>query len=158
TLACVSKTSSMPTGADDLKTFGTNVANIFATVCSKIDCGPISTNATTGVYGKYSFCDTLQRVNWAMTAYYANFMYADYACDFKGFAKMVKPASNSDANCSSQKDDTSSSSSGSSSDKSDSSGSSSSDKTSKKSAAASSSLSAISAGAAAIAALAAAFF
>ncbi|KAJ2770760.1 hypothetical protein GGI18_005161, partial [Coemansia linderi] len=76
-------------------------------------------------YGKYSFCDPLQRVSWVMTEWYNDQRNVDGACDFDGFAKVVSVKSTDDSSCSDQKDDPQSSK-GPSSDKGDSSSSSSS--------------------------------
>ncbi|KAJ2494089.1 1 3-beta-glucanosyltransferase gel4 [Coemansia sp. RSA 2050] len=124
TLTCVSKQSSIPTSAGDLEKFGQSVSSIFGTVCGTVDCGAVSGNATTGKYGKYSFCDPLQRVSWVMTEWYNDQRNVDGACDFGGFAKIVSVKSTDDSSCSDQKDD-SQPSKGGSSDKGDSSSSSS---------------------------------
>ncbi|KAJ2484317.1 1 3-beta-glucanosyltransferase gel4 [Coemansia sp. RSA 2320] len=115
TLTCVSKQTSIPTSAGDLATFGTTVSNIFGTVCGTVDCSAVSGNANTGKYGKYSFCDPLQRVSWVMTQWYNDQRNVDGSCDFGGFAKTQSVKSTDDSGCSSQKDDPSSSSSSSSS-------------------------------------------
>ncbi|KAJ1897716.1 hypothetical protein LPJ71_006307 [Coemansia sp. S17] len=125
TLTCVSKQSTIPTSAGDLAKFGQSVSTIFGTVCGSVDCSAVSGNATAGKYGKYSFCDPIQRVSWVMTEWYNEQRNVDGSCDFGGFAKIVSVKSSDDSSCSDQKDDPKSPS-GSSSDKGDSSSSSSS--------------------------------
>lgn len=103
TLTCVSKMTAPPTGDAELAKFGKTVSEIFGTACAKIDCGPVSSNATTGTYGKYSFCDTIQRVNWVMTAYYTNQRQVSGSCDFNGFAHTQSVKSTDDSRCPTQK-------------------------------------------------------
>ncbi|KAJ2560703.1 1 3-beta-glucanosyltransferase gel4, partial [Coemansia sp. RSA 1836] len=105
TLTCVSKLSAVPTLAGDLKKFGQSVSSIFGTVCGTVDCSSVSGNATTGKYGKYSFCDPIQRVSWVMTEWYNNQRNVDGSCDFGGFAKTQSVKSTDDSSCSDQKDD-----------------------------------------------------
>ncbi|PIA19201.1 hypothetical protein COEREDRAFT_79161 [Coemansia reversa NRRL 1564] len=110
TLSCVSKTTEMPTSNGDLKTFGKDVGNIFGQVCADIDCGDVSGDASTGKYGKYSFCNAIQRVSWVMNAWYESQRGVDGSCDFNGFASTTKPELSSDSTCSNQKDSSSNSS------------------------------------------------
>ncbi|KAJ1902349.1 1 3-beta-glucanosyltransferase gel4 [Kickxella alabastrina] len=128
-LKCVSKTDTIPTNAGDLKTFGAKVAGIYDTVCSKTDCGVVTTDGTKGVYGKYSFCDDLQRVSWVMNAWYEEQRGINGSCDFNSFGTVVEASSSDDSKCSDQNNDSSSSSK--SSDSKSGSGSSSSDASSK---------------------------
>ncbi|KAJ2329369.1 hypothetical protein GGI00_003957, partial [Coemansia sp. RSA 2681] len=85
--------------------FGQSVSSIFGTVCGTVDCSSVSGNATTGKYGKYSFCDPIQRVSWVMTEWYNNQRNVDGSCDFGGFAKTQSVKSTDDSSCSNQKDD-----------------------------------------------------
>ncbi|KAJ1829557.1 1 3-beta-glucanosyltransferase gel4 [Coemansia sp. RSA 2599] len=101
-LSCVSKLKSMPTKPDDLKSFGKNVGNVFGTACADIDCGDVSTDAEKGQYGKYSFCNAIQRVSWVMNAWYVEQRGVDGSCDFDGFAEVVEPELSNDSTCSDQ--------------------------------------------------------
>ncbi|KAJ2725471.1 hypothetical protein GGI07_001227 [Coemansia sp. Benny D115] len=121
-LTCVAKLKTMPTGSKDLESFGETVSNIFGTVCSDLSCNSVSSDGSKGVYGKYSFCNPLQRVSWVMNEWYQSQRGVDGSCDFGGFADLVKPSIKDDSTCSDQKDDESgSSSNGSKSDSEDSS-------------------------------------
>ncbi|KAJ2591295.1 40S ribosomal protein S27 [Coemansia sp. RSA 1722] len=122
-LSCVSKLKSVPTSSSDLKTFGQNVGSIFGTVCKDVDCGDVSTDAEEGQYGKYSFCDAIQRVSWVMNAWYIEQRGVDGSCDFDGFAETVKPSLSSDSTCSDQESTNKGSGSNSSDDGEESSGS-----------------------------------
>ncbi|KAJ2395670.1 40S ribosomal protein S27 [Coemansia sp. RSA 2603] len=115
-LSCVSKLKTVPTSTDDLASFGKSVGNIFGTVCADVDCGDVSTDATKGVYGKYSFCNAVERVSWVMNAWYVEQRGVDGSCDFGGFAQTTKATLKDDSTCSDQKD-SSTSSGGSSSSK-----------------------------------------
>ncbi|KAI9503905.1 Glucanosyltransferase-domain-containing protein [Coemansia spiralis] len=142
TLSCISK----------ITEFGKDVSSVFGTVCGSISCGDVTADGESGTYGKYSFCNTVQRVSWVMNAWYLHQRGVDGSCDFNGFATTTKPSLNSDSTCSDQKD--SDSGSGGSSNGSSNGGSS---KDSDGSSSSASTMTALSVGAAAIAVCAAVF-
>ncbi|KAJ1952454.1 1 3-beta-glucanosyltransferase gel4 [Linderina pennispora] len=111
TLSCVSKDTLAPTDSDKLTTWSSTVGDIFSYVCASIDCSAINGNGTTGKYGNYAGCDTIQRVSWALNAYYQSDNKKSTSCDFDGFAKVVTPSSSSDSKCANSTDDSSSGSS-----------------------------------------------
>jgi hypothetical protein len=43
-----------------------DISSLFSFICAKADCGGVSTNGTTGIYGAYSMCTASQRLSWAM--------------------------------------------------------------------------------------------
>ncbi|KAH8151647.1 uncharacterized protein LAJ45_04269 [Morchella importuna] len=49
-----------------------------------IDCAGIIANGTTGVYGAYSMCSPLERLAWAMNAYYEENSSSSDSCSFSG--------------------------------------------------------------------------
>ncbi|KAJ1728516.1 1 3-beta-glucanosyltransferase gel4 [Coemansia sp. Benny D160-2] len=99
-LYCVSKTTDVPTDTTALKQFGEDVSNIFGTVCATVSCDEVNGNGQSGTYGKYSFCNTIQRVSWVMNAWYKSQRGVDGSCDFNGFASLTKPSLSSDSSCS----------------------------------------------------------
>lgn len=61
------------------------------------DCGGISTDPASGVYGAFSMCTPEEKLAWALDAYYKEQGEAEDACDFKGKATFQDP----DTSCSS---------------------------------------------------------
>ncbi|PWW72125.1 Glycoside Hydrolase Family 72 [Tuber magnatum] len=66
-----------------------DTGDLFNYICgeAKTDCAGITANGTTGEYGAYSMCSPLERVSWAMNAYYVKQKKASDACNFDGSAK-----------------------------------------------------------------------
>jgi len=62
-------------------------------------CTGILANATTGVYGEYSMCDSYQQLSFVMNAYYIDNNKAASACDFSGNA--TTQAASTASSCSS---------------------------------------------------------
>ncbi len=83
-LGCVAKSGM---SADDIST-------LFGTVCGMpgSPCAGINHNATTGVYGPFSMCNSTQQLDYALNAYYVGQKSASGACDFGGQAVLVKAA------------------------------------------------------------------
>jgi len=55
-------------------------------------CTEIATNSVTGTYGKWSMCNALERVSWAMAQYYTKYGNSQAsACDFGGLGNVVTP-------------------------------------------------------------------
>ncbi|KAJ1899299.1 1 3-beta-glucanosyltransferase gel4 [Coemansia sp. IMI 209127] len=103
-LYCVSQLTEIPTDTNGLATFGTNVSSIYGTVCGSISCSEVEADGEAGTYGKYSFCNTIQRVSWVMNAWYTSQRGVSGSCDFSGFATLTKPSLSSDSSCSSAAD------------------------------------------------------
>ncbi|QPG94115.1 hypothetical protein C2857_004757 [Epichloe festucae Fl1] len=76
------------------------LSEIFGFICTKSpeSCVGINANATTGVYGAYSMCDSQAKLAFVLDAYYNNQKKASTACDFDGSAQTA-PGS-SDSSCS----------------------------------------------------------
>ncbi|KAJ2853584.1 DNA photolyase phr1, partial [Coemansia erecta] len=106
-LHCVSQITEIPTDTNDLATFGTNVSSIYGTVCGSISCSAVEADGKAGTYGKYSFCNTIQRVSWVMNAWYISQRGVSGSCDFSGFATLAKPSLSSDSSCSNATDSSS---------------------------------------------------
>ncbi|KAH0609529.1 uncharacterized protein H6S33_013015 [Morchella sextelata] len=64
----------------------TDAADLFSYICGDagIDCAGIIANGTTGVYGAYSMCSPLERLAWAMNAYYEENSSSSDSCSFSG--------------------------------------------------------------------------
>jgi hypothetical protein len=78
-LSCVAKTGLS----------GNQTATLFNEVCGldKNACLGITPNATTGVYGAYSMCDSYSKLSFTFDQYYSSQNKASTACDFGGNAK-----------------------------------------------------------------------
>ncbi|KAL1303171.1 hypothetical protein AAFC00_006598 [Neodothiora populina] len=67
-----------------------DMGDLFGTVCGLSDtaCDGITHNATTGVYGAYSMCNSTEQLAYVLNAYYNEQSSANKAsaCDFKGSA------------------------------------------------------------------------
>jgi hypothetical protein len=67
---------------------GTVIGEQIGVLCGMVPCDMISTNASQGVYGDYSFCSGREKLS---------ILYGSYAesdtlkCDFQGNAKVVTP-------------------------------------------------------------------
>jgi len=75
---------------------GEEIGSLFSQVCgynNGASCVGIDVNATSGVYGAYSMCSSIQKLSWAMNVYYLGEKSASTACDFGGNANIVKAAS-----------------------------------------------------------------
>ena len=72
---------------------------IFDYVCGKNEtlCGGINGNATTGVYGTYSMCNSVDKLAYVLNAYYESQGKDSSACDFDGKAQTQTASSGS--NC-----------------------------------------------------------
>ena len=71
----------------------TKIATLFNEVCGYNGgkpCAGITKNATTGVYGAYSMCNSTEQLSYAFNAYYLEQSSASTACDFGGSAQVVK--------------------------------------------------------------------
>ena len=70
----------------------TNANDFFALICglgTGAQCQGIIANATTGTYGAYGMCNTIQRLGWALNKYYEQQVQAGNsasACAFSGSA------------------------------------------------------------------------
>lgn len=82
--------------ADNLKTKDFN--DIFGYICGEDEkiCSAINANATTGIYGAYSMCDSESKLAYILDAYYKSQNNNADACDFKGKATTQK-AQNQDS-------------------------------------------------------------
>jgi len=91
-LSCVVKDSSIS---------DTTIADKFSYLCGQGDdiCKGIIGNGTTGVYGSYSMCSSVERLSWAMNQYYISQDKADTACDFDGAATTQKAATSTSNTC-----------------------------------------------------------
>lgn len=78
----------------------TGYGDIFNYVCSAdgSPCAGIDANATTGVYGSYSMCNTTEQLGYVLDTYYKLQDSASTACDFDGSAVVVKGST--DSSCS----------------------------------------------------------
>ncbi|KAJ1978134.1 1 3-beta-glucanosyltransferase gel4 [Dimargaris verticillata] len=105
TLPCVPKDP-------NTKDFGDKVGEHLGYICgnSASSCSSITADPVSGEYGKYSFCDAKTKAAVAMSAYYKAQKNSADACDFDGFAEVVKPKSSDDSKCSDLEDPKSSSS------------------------------------------------
>lgn len=64
-------------------------SSLFSYICGDLDsdaCAGIEKNATTGVYGSYSMCDSAQQLSFIMNQYYLNQDKDSSACDFNSQA------------------------------------------------------------------------
>lgn len=71
-----------------------NYGDLFGTVCglNSKACDGISTNATTGVYGAYSVCNTTYQLAFALNRYYELGNSQSSACAFSGSATLTSSA------------------------------------------------------------------
>ena len=78
-------------------------ADLFGQVCGAdgVDCGVISVNGTSGVYGGLSFCSDKDKLSYVLNQYYIGQKRDSSACDFDGKAKINKDASTG-SSCSSK--------------------------------------------------------
>jgi len=69
---------------------GNQTSQLFSTVCGLDNsaCDGINGNATTGVYGSYSMCDSYSKLSFAFDQYYQSQQKASTACAFGGNAKV----------------------------------------------------------------------
>jgi 1,3-beta-glucanosyltransferase GAS1 len=84
-LSCVVKSS---TSTDDY-------GSLFGSVCGAYapNCVEFSTNATSGVYGKYSMCNPQEKLSLAFDRHYKNSRNGSWACDWSGAAVLQKAGS-----------------------------------------------------------------
>lgn len=66
------------------------IINIFAYVCDKLDCKSISKDGKTGIYGAYSVCGPIDKLNVVLGLYY-NLHKQPSACNFGGSAYLRTP-------------------------------------------------------------------
>lgn len=83
-------------GSSDLESSG--YSSIYGYICGEDEsyCAGVSTNATTGVYGAYSMCNSTQMLGYILDQYYQGQDSADSACSFSGSAT-IKTASTASA-------------------------------------------------------------
>lgn len=69
---------------------GNDTADLFDYVCGldSAACDGIGKNATTGVYGAYSMCNSIQQLSFVFDQYYQKQSKLATACDFSGSAKI----------------------------------------------------------------------
>ncbi|RUS13419.1 Glucanosyltransferase-domain-containing protein [Endogone sp. FLAS-F59071] len=91
-LSCVSSTQ--------VQTNTTTLGQQLDVVCGLVPCTDVSVNGTTGVYGKYSFCNPQDKLSYEYNLYYNYYNQAPTACNFAGNAKLVSPQRQSDQSCS----------------------------------------------------------
>ncbi|EAA29442.1 hypothetical protein GE21DRAFT_6957 [Neurospora crassa] len=79
----------------------TAYGELFGVVCGNdpAACAGIQGNVSTGVYGSYAMCNSLQQLGYVMDQYYKNQKYASTACDFNGQAS-ANGAAKADPTCS----------------------------------------------------------
>nr|ADO29924.1 hypothetical protein PP102 [Penicillium paxilli] len=85
--------------ASSLKT--SKYGSLLNEVCGDTDCSGLHHNATTGVYGAYSMCDTKDQLAFALNKYYKEQNKRDSACSFAGSA-MTKATTAATGTCSAQ--------------------------------------------------------
>jgi 1,3-beta-glucanosyltransferase GAS1 len=69
-------------------------SSIFAMICSKDAklCDDIRGNTASGTYGRFSMCDSTQKLGRVLDAYYKSNGSVAYACDFQGQAVVTQAA------------------------------------------------------------------
>lgn len=74
--------------SSDMKSSG--YSTIYGYICGEDEeyCAGVSTNATTGVYGAYSMCNSTQMLGYILDQYYQGQKSADSACSFSGSASI----------------------------------------------------------------------
>ncbi|BAO42506.1 beta-1,3-glucanosyltransferase [Kluyveromyces marxianus] len=73
--------------ADDVAS--KDYSKLYGVVCADIDCSDISSNATDGKYGPYSFCDEKTKLSYLLNKYYEKNDKNESACSFSGSATLV---------------------------------------------------------------------
>ncbi|AET40398.1 uncharacterized protein Ecym_5665 [Eremothecium cymbalariae DBVPG len=68
-------------------------SELFSYLCTKIDCGDISVNGTSGEYGSFSFCDSETKLSYLLDKYYKQNGSSASACDFSGSASLTSATS-----------------------------------------------------------------
>lgn len=63
--------------------------NLLNELCSQIDCSEIRSNATTGIYGKYSDCGLRQKISYALNKYWLEHDRRPEVCDFNKRAVLI---------------------------------------------------------------------
>lgn len=91
---------------------------IFDYICGKNEtlCDAINGNATTGVYGTYSMCNSVDQLAYVLNAYYESQNSDSSACDFDGKAETQTATTGTDCAALAKSGNTTSNSSSSSSD------------------------------------------
>jgi hypothetical protein len=92
---CACMLSSLSCVTDDDLT-DKQIGPLFGRVCSlkKAACEGISTDASAGVYGPFSMCDSRSKLSFALHQYYLSQGQMHPACDFKAQAKIQTPTPN----------------------------------------------------------------
>ncbi|CAG8511088.1 1093_t:CDS:2 [Ambispora leptoticha] len=75
------------------------ITDAFSLICGYTRCADITANATTGAYGKYSFCDDADKLSYEFNLYYQSQNKNPAACDFKGLAAITTPSRTNDDEC-----------------------------------------------------------
>lgn len=65
-----------------------DIGEMLGFICNEIDCDGISVDAAEGRYGAFSMCDPMEKLAWALDAYYKGQNEAEDACDFEGKAEL----------------------------------------------------------------------
>jgi len=65
-----------------------DIGDVLGFICDAIDCGGISVKPSEGAYGAFSMCDPMEKLAWALDAYYKDQNEAEDACDFEGKAEL----------------------------------------------------------------------
>lgn len=63
--------------------------NLLNELCSQMDCSEIQSNATTGIYGKYSECGLRQKISYALNKYWLEHNRDPEVCDFNKRAVLI---------------------------------------------------------------------
>ncbi len=66
-----------------------NYADLYSYACNLVNCTDITANGTTGVYGKYSYCGTKEKLSYILNKYYEE----KGECSFSGSATLLSSTS-----------------------------------------------------------------
>ncbi|KAF9429828.1 1,3-beta-glucanosyltransferase gas1 [Podila epigama] len=77
-----------------------HVGDLLNTVCGMTSCDDIATNGKTGVYGKYSFCNSAQKLSYVFNSYYTvQGLKSTESCNFNGMATVTTAQTAGDQGC-----------------------------------------------------------